>query len=558
MHRRKPFSVKQKKKQLQEKRKRKKERKDRCDDETENRRAETAAAAATAVRLDSQTSSGEEESEVKEDIRIHEQPRAKQKQHDPNRYRLHFEQQSAAEIAQRKREAREPIIHLPPECLEVCLEDVYQPGSVLDFPKRPLWDYSMTKRQVEEREEQMFSKYFKGIRDQYRPDQLSWFEKNLETWRQLWRVLEMSDVILLITDIRHPVLHFPPALYDYVVNDAKKKLVLILNKVDLVHRGLVIAWKLYFESKFPELHIVCFSSFPTGDPTVTSRATKGLLSKPKKRTGKASGGNAILAAIRDLHLDKGNLDEWEVKLAEGDPFEYRQQEEDAGGARKKDSLLTIGLVGHPNVGKSSVINGLIGKKVVSCSRTPGHTKHFQTIYLTPTVCLCDCPGLVFPSLVDKNLQILSGLFPVSQVQEPYSPVGYLAARIPLVEILGIRREEGDVSDPDRPMSAWEICFYWAEKRGYYTARAARPDAYRAANSLLRLTIEGRLCMAMRPPGYAKDTPAKDHVSVAEQLIDRDETESDESSSEDDVSEEEADEALTNRYALLGNAPSEMI
>ena len=52
--------------------------------------------------------------------------------------------------------------------------------------------------------------------------------------------------------------------------------------------------------------------------------------------------------------------------------------------------------------------------------------------------------------------------------------------------------------------------------------------------------------------------AKDHVSVAEQLIDRDETESDESSSEDDVSEEEADEALTNRYALLGNAPSEMI
>ena len=51
---------------------------------------------------------------------------------------------------------------------------------VLDFPKRPLWDYSMTKRQVEEREEQMFSKYFKGIRDQYRPDQLSWFEKNLE------------------------------------------------------------------------------------------------------------------------------------------------------------------------------------------------------------------------------------------------------------------------------------------------------------------------------------------------------------------------------------------
>lgn len=35
--------------------------------------------------------------------------------------------------------------------------------------------------------------------------QLSYVELNLETWRQLWRVLEMSDVILLIADIRCPV-----------------------------------------------------------------------------------------------------------------------------------------------------------------------------------------------------------------------------------------------------------------------------------------------------------------------------------------------------------------
>ena len=44
-------------------------------------------------------------------------------------------------------------------------------------------------------------------------------------------------------------------------------------------------------------------------------------------------------------------------------------------------------------------------QVVSVSRTPGHTKHFQTIYLTPTVKLCDSPGLVFPSLVSKSMQV---------------------------------------------------------------------------------------------------------------------------------------------------------
>lgn len=61
--------------------------------------------------------------------------------------------------------------------------------------------------------------------------------------------------------------------------------------------------------------------------------------------------------------------------------------------------------GFPNVGKSSLINGLVGRKVVSVSRTPGHTKYFQTYFLTPTVKLCDCPGLIFPSLVDRQQQV---------------------------------------------------------------------------------------------------------------------------------------------------------
>lgn len=73
--------------------------------------------------------------------------------------------------------------------------------------------------------------------------------------------------------------------------------------------------------------------------------------------------------------------------------------------RNKILPLSFSYTGFPNVGKSSVINSLVGKKVVSVSRTPGHTKYFQTYYLTKTVKLCDCPGLVFPSRVDKQLQV---------------------------------------------------------------------------------------------------------------------------------------------------------
>lgn len=57
------------------------------------------------------------------------------------------------------------------------------------------------------------------------------------------------------------------------------------------------------------------------------------------------------------------------------------------------------------MGKSSLINGLVGRKVVSVSRTPGHTRYFQTYFLTPSVKLCDCPGLIFPSLLPKQLQV---------------------------------------------------------------------------------------------------------------------------------------------------------
>ncbi|MEQ2268018.1 hypothetical protein XENORESO_013951 [Xenotaenia resolanae] len=46
------------------------------------------------------------------------------------------------------------------------------------------------------------------------------------------------------------------------------------------------------------------------------------------------------------------------------------------------------------------------------------------------------------------------------------------------------------------------CSAWAERRGYKTAKAARNDVYRAANSLLRLAIDGRLCLCLRPPGYS--------------------------------------------------------
>ena len=56
----------------------------------------------------------------------------------------------------------------------------------------------------------------------------------------------------------------------------------------------------------------------------------------------------------------------------------------------------------------------------------GHTKHFQTINVTRSVRLCDCPGLVFPSTAPKPLQVVMGSYPISQLREMFSVLQYVA------------------------------------------------------------------------------------------------------------------------------------
>ena len=75
--------------------------------------------------------------------------------------------------------------------------------------------------------------------------------------------------------------------------------------------------------------------------------------------------------------------------------------------RMETELITVGFVGYPNVGKSSTINKLVKSKKVRVSDTPGKTKHFQTLILSEDLTLCDCPGLVMPSIVASKADMVS-------------------------------------------------------------------------------------------------------------------------------------------------------
>ena len=79
--------------------------------------------------------------------------------------------------------------------------------------------------------------------------------------------------------------------------------------------------------------------------------------------------------------------------------ELERRAEEAAGAgartRRPDGRVVVGMVGYPNVGKSSTVNALVAKKKTGVSATPGKTKHFQTLELGAGLLLADCPGLVF-------------------------------------------------------------------------------------------------------------------------------------------------------------------
>jgi len=104
------------------------------------------------------------------------------------------------------------------------------------------------------------------------------------------------------------------------------------------------------------------------------------------------------------------------------------------------------------------------------------------------------------------LQVLCGSYPIAQLREPFSTVKYLGERMDLPKIMGLTHPEGEAT-----WSAFDIADGWASKRGYLTAKTARLDSYRGANHILRMTLEGRICICLKPPGYstAKDALSKD-------------------------------------------------
>jgi len=527
------------------------------------------------------------------------------KEADCNKLRTVFEKESKEEVEARKKRAQEPLCRW-----QARKASDYFYKQFIGMPKRPPWSYAMSKQQLEEREKKYFDSWLHTIYDHYPRERLNYFEHNLEVWRQLWRVIERSDILVIVADSRHPLFHFPPSLYIHVVEDHKKPIMLVLNKIDLVPGDVLQRWVTYFEERYPLLKVVCFTSYPNEETVTLGKDSEIDVERKRKkrirRKYRAVGGKELIelaarfARERGLMSEASSGGEEEEKEKEDEENRGEQSSQQSSSHGQSDeeeelsdmvedqavsnidtleddldyvdpqtkeeytnklSFVTIGMVGHPNAGKSSLINGLMGKKVVSTSSSPGHTKHLQTIFYNKAIRLCDCPGLTFPALdMPKPLQVLAGLFPIAQVREPYSAVAFLAERVAVEKIYGLTQK-----DPSHPWSAWKLCEAYAKKREYTTRHGAW-DTYRAGNEILRDTVDGRVVLYFYPPEEASATESEVQTLPSDQtqpqdqghqetlVVDDDDDDDDGDDSGEESQEEHVSIHKQNRFTLLEECP----
>ncbi|PYH74104.1 ribosome biogenesis GTPase LSG1 [Aspergillus vadensis CBS 113365] len=397
----------------------------------------------------------------------------------------------------------------------------------LTVPRRPKWDQSTTRQQLELMERESFLNWRRGLAElQENQDLLMTpFERNLEVWRQLWRVIERSDLVVQIVDARNPLLYRSEDLECYVKEiDPKKQNLLLVNKADMLTEAQRAMWADHFERqnisfRFFSAHLAKErnerlqqdldsedeSEEDIPEEEQLAEGAKSLDIKDGEEPQEEHDGglelNPSASSSSSRRTEILNVEELEELFLSNTPDTLPDNDTPEGQVKKK---TTIGLVGYPNVGKSSTINALLGAKKVSVSATPGKTKHFQTLYLSPEIMLCDCPGLVFPNFATTKAElVVNGVLPIDQQREFTGPAALVAQRIPkhfVENVYGVKIntrpiEEGGTGIP----TSHELLRAYARARGFATTGQGQPDESRAARYILKDYVNGKLLFCHPPP-----------------------------------------------------------
>ncbi|EMD92065.1 hypothetical protein COCC4DRAFT_144850 [Bipolaris maydis ATCC 48331] len=408
----------------------------------------------------------------------------------------------------------------------------------LTVPRRPKWDAQTTPQELDELERSALLQWRRGLAELQENNDLLMtpFERNLEVWRQLWRVIERSDLVVQIVDARNPLMFRSEDLEDYVKEvDPKKNNLLLVNKADMMTLEQRKIWADYFTEaginfkffsaelakEMNEARGLAEESDESGDSEdysdededeevdqeddELSKEAKKIDLQDKQEEEEKWVDEETVAVPGESSAGADGDERTRILTTEDLEALFLQHAPDVEtGPNGEPRKTSIGLVGYPNVGKSSTINALIGAKKVSVSATPGKTKHFQTIHLSDKVVLCDCPGLVFPNFATTKAELVcAGVLPIDQLREYTGPAGLVARRIPqrfLEALYGMKihprpLEEGGTG----VLTSEEVLRAFAIARGFSTQGLGQPDESRAARYILKDYVKGKILFCHPPP-----------------------------------------------------------
>ena len=185
---------------------------------------------------------------------------------------------------------------------------------------------------------------------------INWYPGHMfKTKKQIIEDIKLIDIVIELLDSRIPVSSKNPDIQKIIHN---KKRIVLLNKCDLADDKETKKWIDFYKN------------------------------------------NNILAIACDSNLGKGTK---EILIAIEDIMQDEMEKASEKGRIKKN--IRVMILGIPNVGKSSLINRLVGKKTAEVGNKPGVTKQKQWVRIANNIELLDTPGVLWPKFEDENIAL---------------------------------------------------------------------------------------------------------------------------------------------------------